>query len=436
MLALALTALLAQAPAAQAPPQLGRWLAHLESPGGKLPFEFTLERAADGAWRAQIHNDPEQLETPRVDWSEEPRELTLDFPHYDSRITATADVDGAKLAGVWRKRKSVDKWSTMRFSAQRLASGGAQRAQTSESSRLRAALSSEASPEHKFFGKWRAQFASDSAPSVAVWRPLAPRVDAHSAATASGADFAGTFLTTLGDYRYLAGRFDFADDSLTLSCFDGAHAFLFRATLQPDGSLAGDFWSGDSWHDTWTAVRDEQARLPDPFGLTKLKPGVKLDELAFPDVDGVPHRLGDPRFSGKARLVQLMGTWCPNCNDETLYLRELHERYAARGLSIVGLAFEVTGEFARDSQQVRKYARHHQLPYPLLVAGVSDKNKAARRFPLLDKLRAYPTTLFVDARGEVRAVHQGFSGPATGPEHLKLREDFERLIETLLAESK
>jgi thiol-disulfide isomerase/thioredoxin len=134
--------------------------------------------------------------------------------------------------------------------------------------------------------------------------------------------------------------------------------------------------------------------------------------------------------------VQLFGTWCPNCSDETRYLRELHERYAARGLSIVGLAFELTGDFTRDSQQVLTYARHHQLPYPLLVAGVSDKNKASERFPLLDKLRAYPTTLFVDARGEVRAVHQGFSGPATGAAHLKLREDFERLIETLLAETK
>lgn len=436
MLALALTALLAQAPAAPTPPQPGRWLAHLESPGGKLPFEFTLERAADGAWRAQIRNEPELLDVPRVEWSPEPRELTLDFPHYDSRITASAAADGAKLSGVWRKRKSADKWSTMRFSAQLLAQGGPQQTLDASSSRLAAAVRSDASPEHKFFGKWRAQFASDTVPSVAVWRPLAPRVDAQSAAIASGDDFSGTFLTTLGDYRFLAGRFDFAAETLTLSCFDGAHAFLFRATLQPDGSLAGDFWSGESWHDTWTAVRDEQARLPDPFGLTQLKPGVKLDELAFPDVDGVPHRLGDPRFAGKARIVQLLGTWCPNCYDETLYLRELHERYAARGLSIVGLAFEVTGDFARDSRQVRTYARHHQLPYPLLVAGMSDKSKAALRFPLLDKLRAYPTTLFVDARGEVRAVHQGFSGPAAGPEHLKLREDFERLIETLLAESK
>jgi len=47
-------------------------------------------------------------------------------------------------------------------------------------------------------------------------------------------------------------------------------------------------------------------------------------------------------------------------------------------------------------------------------------------------VRAYPTTVFLRADGSVRAVHQGFSGPATGAEHQKLRQDFERLIAELL----
>lgn len=444
MLELALTALLAQAPA-ERPLELGNWRAHLVSPGGELRFELVLLRAENGAWRAQIRNEPEVLDVPSVAWSDERRELTLEFPHYDSRITASADADGDELAGVWRKRKGADKWSEMRFEARRSRSDGTQTPEHYAASRLDELVGPQDAPNARFFGSWRAQFASEATPSVAVWSKLPPVSDATEPPGQPGArvtlwqpraQFNGTFLTTLGDYRFLAGRFNFPAEQLTLSCFDGAHAFLFKAKLLEDGSLAGDFWSGETWHDTWTAVRDDQARLPDPFGLTKLKDGVKLDELAFLDVEGVSRKLGDAQFAGKARLVQLFGTWCPNCNDETRYLRELHERYAARGLSIVGLAFEVTGDFARDSQQVRIYARHHQLPYPLLVAGVSDKQKASERFPLLDKVRAYPTTLFVDSKGDVRAVHQGFSGPATGAAHLKLREDFERLIETLLAETK
>jgi len=443
-LGLALTALLAQAPA-ERPLELGNWRAHLVSPGGELRFELVLLRAENGAWRAQVCNEPEVLDVPGVAWSDERRELTLEFPHYDSRITAGADVHGDQLKGVWRKRKGADKWSEMRFEARRSRNDGAQTHERYAASRLDELVGPQEAPDARFFGSWRAQFSSEEAPSVAVWSKLPPVSDAtappgrpgsHFTVRQPRAQFNGTFLTTLGDYRFLAGQFDFPAERLTLSCFDGAHAFLFKAKLLEDGSLAGDFWSGDTWHDTWTAVRDDQARLPDPFGLTQLNAGVKLDELAFPDLEGVSRKLGDEQFAGKARLVQLFGTWCPNCNDETRYLAELHERYGARGLSILGLAFELTGDFARDSGQVRKYATHHKLRYPLLVAGASDKQKASERFPLLDKVRAYPTTLFVDARGAVRAVHQGFSGPATGAEHVKLREDFERLIESLLAESK
>ena len=69
----------------------------------------------------------------------------------------------------------------------------------------------------------------------------------------------------------------------------------------------------------------------------------------------------------------------------------------------------------------------------MLVAGVSDKKKASAALPVLDRLRAYPTTIFLDAAGKVHAVHTGFSGPATGEAHQKLRAKFEGLIEEMLA---
>jgi peroxiredoxin len=253
----------------------------------------------------------------------------------------------------------------------------------------------------------------------------------HNVMLASGVN--ATFLTTLGDYRYLTGGMTADGSHLNLSCFDGAHAFLFKAELKPNGTLEGDFWSGDSWHETWSAVRDDNAKLPDPFGLTKWNESARLDSFWFRDLDGKKCLLSE--FPGKARMLVAFGSWCPNCNDEAEYLRELDEKYRARGLSIVGLAFELTGDFARDSKQVQIYAERHKLAFPLLIAGTSDKEAASKKFPLLDKIRAFPTTIFLHSDGRVRAVHQGYSGPATGAEHTKLREDFERLIDEVLAES-
>lgn len=420
MLLFAMSVLLTQAPQVSEWTHLPtHWDAHLESAGGELEFGLRLELDASGATRAKITNASEVIDVPHVEWSRERLELVLEFPHYDSRIVAKASSDGVQLTGQWRKRKSAERWTEMTFGAR-----------VSSVSRDRSLPAWTRGKE--LDGTWSAKFASEDTPAVARFSERYWRRE-HDGFTC---DFEGTFLTTLGDYRYLSGEYRSTEGSVVLSCFDGAHAFLFNARILEDGSLAGEFWSGDTWFDTWTAARDRNAALPDPFGLTQLAQGAQLDELSFPDVDGVVRKLGDAQFAGKARIVQLFGTWCPNCNDETRYLVELHERFGARGLSILGLAFELTGDFARDAGQVRKYAAHHGVRYPLLVAGESDKHKASQRFPLLDKLRAYPTTLFVDARGVVRAVHQGFNGPATGAAHAKLREDFERLIEGLLAEAK
>jgi thiol-disulfide isomerase/thioredoxin len=398
----------------------GIWSAWLDSPGGKLEFVLALPDTRRAPLVAWIRNAEEPVEVPIAEWSAGDKRLVLEFPHYDSRIDARASDDGLALDGEWTKRTGVDRWTRLSFHARHESEvDGADLDLVSDRWQL------DYPPYEdplELSSRWRVQFASDSDSAVA------------SLNTVSDALIRGTFLTTLGDYRYLLGRSDSQARTLTLACFDGAHAFLFKAALQTDGSLKGDFWSGDSWHDTWTAVKDPDAELPDPFGLTKWNSAVQLEALEFPDLEGRPKRLSDPAFAGRARIVQVFGSWCPNCNDEAEFLRELDERYRERGLSIVGLAFELTGDSARDAKQVKLYAARHRIAFPLLLAGTADKTEASKRFPLLDKVRAYPTTLFLHADGRVRAVHQGFSGPATGPEHAKLRDDFERLIEELLAE--
>jgi thiol-disulfide isomerase/thioredoxin len=245
--------------------------------------------------------------------------------------------------------------------------------------------------------------------------------------------FGATFLTTTGDYRYLGGMLD--DDILRLSVFDGAHAFLFVARWDKEaGTLDGDFWSRDTWHETWTATRNDDATLPDAFGLTTWRDGADLSALRYPGLDGEMRSLGDPAFAGKARIIEVFGTWCPNCNDATMYLKDLHESYAARGLSIVSLAFELTNDLARDTAQVQRYVDHHRIAWPVLVAGSSNKEKATEQFPVLDRIRSFPTFIFMDATGDVKAIYQGFNGPATGDEYEKLRTDFERIIEGMLGE--
>lgn len=395
--------LAALAPTAGSQPPTGAWRASLTSRGGELPFGLDIT-SNEGALRAAIRNGKETI---AVDVrTQDAGGLRLEFPHYDSAIEASL-VEG-ELRGVWRKQLGAGVVSELAF---RATHGDAPRFQ-----RLAAT-----GPVPTLPTRWAVDFEKDEQPAVLLIEEQSDDGSIHA-----------TFLTALGDYRYLEGCGDLY--GLRLSCFDGAHAFLFVARLGDDGSLNGDFWSSDSWHETWTARPDPDAGLGAAVALTQWQATADqpFGGLAFPDLEGVRRRLDEPAFAGKARLLVALGSWCPNCHDEAAYLVELDRRFRARGLSILGLAFERSADPQVARRQVRRFVERHGVRFPILIAGLADKEKASQALPLLDRIRAYPTTVFLHGDGRVDAVHTGYSGPATGAAHQALRAGFEARIEALL----
>lgn len=283
--------------------------------------------------------------------------------------------------------------------------------------------------------------------------------------TASGPPYFGsvvrrpilaTVQTPTGDFRYMSGyershfelcgngyetdsngRIVYPDSVLVFSCFDGAHAFLFTAVSSNNNSDAmhGDFWSGNWWHETWTAVRDDDAKLPDAFEQTVITDEEALDEMVFQDLEGVPTRVLEvlDESKAKARVIEIFGTWCPNCGDAGRELVSLKEMYGD-DLAIVGLAFEITNDFERSVTQVKRHHEHIGSDWPILIAGLSDKDKASAALPVLDKVRSYPTLIFLNEKNEVAGVYSGFSGPATGDAYKEQRLRFEKLINGLIEE--
>ncbi len=388
---------------------LGPWRAELESAGGALPFGLEIEKTESDhvAW---IVNGAERIRIPSSRVQGE--FLVLSMDHYQSRITAKIGSDGRSLEGTWTKVGSGKDMTRMPFSAEW---GVAPRFALEEGD--------IELPKVDLDGRWSVSFSSSKERAVGLF---ATRPDG----TASG-----TFMTSLGDYRYLAGSY--VADQLQLSCFDGAHAFLFKATMSASGVLRGDFWSRDTWHESWSATLDPEAQLPDPLGISHWKPDVSIDSLSFYDpTAGEMRSLGHESLAGRVRLIQLFGTWCPNCHDEAPFLADLWREYRDEGLQIVGLAFEHSGEPKRDSVQLSRFRERHQIPFPTLLGGVSQKDSATKMFGGLEQVIAYPTVLFVDAKGAVRYVHTGFSGPATGAAHEREKERFHELVRELLSEKK
>lgn len=379
----------------------GEYRAVLESPGGDLAFPISISSSGDSL-SAYTVNGADTSHFNDVHLKDD--SLIIGFDYYDSYLRGEINIDGS-LTGKWSRRAPGGKRSVLPFRAEK---GTAYRY-------------TKTSPEnYPFEGSWDATFTDEDgifpAQGTFVSEP--------------GGVLHGTFQTETGDYRFLEGFY--TDSSFTLSTFDGAHAFLFKASLRPDGTLKGDFWSRDTYHATWTAEKGER-KLRNPLQISAEEAVGKPIEFAFPNITGDTVRASDSRFENKPMLVYLFGSWCPNCADEANMLREMYaETYADTDLQVVGLAYEFTGDFKKDSEMVGRYKKRFNIPWPLLVAGVNNKTEAAKTLPFLNHVISYPTSIFVDRNHIIKAIHVGFNGPATGSTYFLEKQRFKDHINQII----
>lgn len=242
----------------------------------------------------------------------------------------------------------------------------------------------------------------------------------------------GTFLTPTGDYRYLDGVV--TGDSLQLSTFDGAHAYTFSAKIVSGNKIdKGFFGSGIGGKETWIAVKDDNARLPEGMA-PQLKDGYSKLDFVFNDIDGNKVSIGDERFRDKVVIIQIMGSWCPNCLDETKFLSDYYNENQDKGIEIVSLAYEYSTDFQRSQKSLRKFQRLLNVKYPMLITGVSvaDSLRTEKTLPQITPIKGFPTTIFLDRKGNVREIHSAFYGPGSGKHYEEFKTEFFATVERLM----
>ncbi|WGD34198.1 TlpA disulfide reductase family protein [Olleya sp. YS] len=244
----------------------------------------------------------------------------------------------------------------------------------------------------------------------------------------------GTFLTETGDYRFLEGVIN--GNHLQLSTFDGAHAFLFTGTVT-DSTINGMFYSGNHWKEPFAAKRNNNYQLASANDLTVLKDGYEGLVFTFPDANGDQVSLSDDRFKNKVVIVQVMGTWCPNCLDESKYYAEYYKNNKDRGVEIIALAFEYAKTQEKAFSFIKRLQDRVGITYPILLAqtGTTSKSKANEKLPMLNHVLSYPTSIFIDKTGKVRKIHTGFNGPATGEKFTEFKTEFTEFVNQLLNEN-
>jgi thiol-disulfide isomerase/thioredoxin len=383
----------------------GQWRVVLERKDGhSIVFNFESKDSA-GKKVLYIRNAGERLLVDDISCQGD--SVLIRLPFFESQLRALITAKG-NLRGIWLKR-GADSYQVMPFEAY-----------YNNSVRF----PSGQQPAGRVEGRWRAVFRNahngDSSVRVGEFTQRGDRVT-------------GTFLDPTGDLRFLEGIMD--GDSLRLSTFDGGHAYYFTARLTEDGKLSGgQYFSGAMGYETWTAVKDGKAALPDEFTLTKWNKDAGPVTFTFKDIDGHNVSLSDKRFKGKVVLIQIMGSWCPNCMDETGFLSSFYNEYRSKGVEVIALAYERSTDFARSQKSLRSFQQRFHVKYPLLITGVAvgDPKRAEKTLPQLEAIVGFPTTIFLDKTGKIARIHTGFNGPGTGAHYEEQKKEIIRTVDQLL----
>ena len=393
---LALTAVLgAPAFAAESAPISGVWDATVTVKDNPIPFRLQL--ATEGGAVKATYFDGERPVRASTGGSFKDGDLHVDFASYAAKLDA--HLDNGVLRGTI---------GALPFEARRHAPDAPAR---------------KAPP---IAGVWEIPLATPSPKGEKAWRLI---VDEKPTGTYA------SILRIDGDTGTISGKYD--GSSFNLSRFAGERPMALKITPQKDGSLALALSDGGGRTD-YRAIRPAEARkagLAAPNDPAHFTSAPKTEAFRFSGKDYISGKTVsnlDPRFKGKVVLLNIMGSWCPNCHDEAPFLAELDAKYRARGLQIVALDFESTPDQITDPARLKAFIARYGLKYTVLLAGV--RSEVNEKLPQAENLNAWPTTFFIGRDGKVHSTHTGFPSRGSGAYQTKARADITREIETLLAQ--
>lgn len=368
--------------------------------GFKVPFQFEIRTGKNRDWELYFINAEERFQSGNLVKKGDSLQAKLD--PFDNEIVFR--VQGDTLAG--QVRRQDGKGIALQLKAQK-----------GMKNRFAFPISDY---NGDITGTYEVKFLSNSGkpdPSVAIFKQDGQRLSA-------------SFLRITGDSRYLDGVV--INDSFFLSSYIGSSPSFYRGKIEKDGKLSGETVGARGPGQRFEGLLNEEASLPDAFALTTLREGYSRFDFNFPDIKGKKISLSDARFRNKAVIVSIGGTWCPNCMDESVFLADWYKKNKNRGVEVVGIQYERSTDAAYLQKTIQRFRNKTGIEYTQVIGGLADKQAVVASLPSLNTFLSFPTTIFIDKKGEVVKIHTGFSGPATGVHYASFVKEFNSLVDTML----
>ena len=384
---------------------LGKWHAELAL-NDRLFLPFNLEFSKVKKFEIAVINAAEEIQLTKILYKSD--SIYASFPEMDGKLVFKVDEFGKYLRGYWldnRKHKNIKIPLSAYYS---------------NDPRFPFPASNFIAQPFAIDGRWEVKFSpaqKDESNAIGIFKT-------------NGNTICGTFQTETGDYRFLEGNI--SGGNFALSSFDGAHAYVFTGEIKGD-SINGIFYSGSKYRTTWTALRNENASLRNPDSLSYLIS--KNQPFVFnhaKQLNGKPFLFSSANYQNKVVIIQIMGTWCPNCLDETKILKELYNDLHTSGLEIISVCYEADIEQKKQLKKLKDFKKRSKIPYTILYGGLANKELASSDFGMLNQVMSFPTSIFIGKDGNVWSIHTGFNGPATGEAYINFKNKIRYEIEIKL----
>jgi thiol-disulfide isomerase/thioredoxin len=120
-------------------------------------------------------------------------------------------------------------------------------------------------------------------------------------------------------------------------------------------------------------------------------------ELVAADLKGKP--MSWESLKGKVVLVDFWATWCAPCRKAMPELQALHDKYAKRGFTVLGVAIDE----GNPVPKIKKFVTSKKITYPIAID--SEEDPTWGRF----RVKAVPAAFLIDQEGRIVAQWTGVS---------------------------
>ena len=402
-------------------PPVGSWEGTIQSKAGEVTFQVEL-KMYDGKLEASLVNATDRQPFSSAEWNQGNATLTLRMNYYDGVMTLHK-IDLQEMQGEYSRltSKGMAHIPVLLVPHREIAAGKPWTGPSLWGDWLFHWADGEGA-EKTTLAKFNQEQIANADGQVAVTGVIEP------VSGDTGLLHGSVFKTPAGETRF------------HLSRFDGIHVMAIDGVFQPDGTLKGHE-GGIVGLSSFTAECGKHvASAANPNALSETLTHVKdpAEPFRFSGVDesGKTLTQDNPEFKGKPMIVDIFGTWCPNCHDEAPVLEELYRKYRDQGLQIVGLAYEYVDDTSRDLKQIAIYRDKFGISFPLLLAGTTDQGQIAKTLPQLVGFGAFPTSIYIDRSGHVRAILAGFTGPSTGERFEEVQQRMDELTREIVGSGK